>query len=362
MNPLRPLLPRILLLTLLLALTLGGCQSAPADPAPATANPPVTVDPPAPQPAGARLTLAYPEGESRPLHSSALALASQLEPAFSVELYPDATLGGDEELIGWLLSGGLDLALPLASAFSRAESDQVELPASWATFAWLDQGWRWEDATAALAELNGSADGDVVDGGSDEVGAADGNVAEDGLAQRLQTALGEELLIFGYVDCGPLLLCSSLPLETPRGYATLRFALFDQSRHQATVTALGAASRSYRYFELYEALAQGQATATLCPAEMALALDLPAIAPYVIDSGQGFQLRALVGRAAWYQGLTLEQRTAFDQAAADFIATQNQAAAIRAAADREALIAAGAIYTAFTPEQRAAFRAALTGE
>lgn len=284
---------RYIIISLLLpALLLCGCAAGEAEPKPAEAGAAATADAGLPA-----FSLAHTEGASRALHQQVLLFAAALRDAGAAEavIYADAALGGDEELIGLLSAGALDMAFPLAAAFSRVEDDGLPQPApdAWQDFAVFDEPWRFADCAAALEAANGP------------------------LGETL--TLGDGLRILGYVCTGGEWIASRVPLGSPDDLQGLRFAVADAGRWQPVWRQCGATTREYRYYNIYQALADGDADATVCGLAQLVDLNYTEVAPYLLP-GPCFAVRAVVVRSAWYDALGDETRLAFDQALAALLA------------------------------------------
>lgn len=252
------------------------------------------------------------------------------------DLYPDAALGDDAEMLSLVYAGLLPVALPRAGVWAEIEPDEEQWPqrrAEWRAAQIYALPWLYADAAQAVA-------------------------AAEALQEATAPYLEQGVLRLGYFSAGSYAMVNSRgAVSGPADMAGLTFAS-DRSEQELPINRLLAAdTRQYRHYEILDALARGRVTAAAAPLAEIVGQGWITPAPWLYLSGQEYEICAITVNRDWYQSLDPADRELLDQALALLTARMPALAAAEEQSLLAALTAAGAAVGRADAAAAEAFRA-----
>lgn len=291
---------KLLLIMLLIMCTVGllacgGQEPAPA-PAPATDEP--EAEAPADEPAGQQVTLriGHVEAEDRSTHVALVNFKDRVEAEsngnITVEIYPNASIGDDAEMVTMVSLGTLEMTLPATGNLSSYGE-------AWGVF---DLPWLFTSADAAFA-------------------ACDNEIGEflDALLE------GTGTLSLGYTYNGVRNMSNNLrPITKPEDCQGIAFRIMDSAVFRSMFECLGANPTVVAFSEVYSALQNGVVDGQENAASLTYAMKFHEVQKYYSITGHVYSFLPIVTNEAWYNGLDATNKAIIDAAIADMIVEQRQ--------------------------------------
>lgn len=278
-----------LLLVLVLTFGLVGCGGAKASDEPAAAPAQNTGSSDAPKPAEpVKLQIALSAQDSSPGAVTAVKLKEILEAKsngnFQVDVYPNAQLGGDREIIESTQAGSISMA-------SLTTAPMVSFIPDLAVF----------DMPMALTDLEMARK--VLDG-----------PFRDKIAEKYEAA-GFKLLMISPDSFREM--SSNIPVASFEDFKGIDIRTMENKYHMAFWQNLGANPSPLAFSELYIALQQGLVDAQENPYATLVASKLYEQQKYVVNTNHIMFIATTVMNKDLYDGLSEEQKTVLNEACAE---------------------------------------------
>ncbi len=254
-------------------------------------------------------------------------LTKSLGDQFSFRHFPSSGLGGEREVVEGVQLGTVEMTIVSTGTLSNflPESGVFDVPF---LFSSLDH------ARSVL----------------------DGPIGQDMLAQFDDSGL--HALAWG--EQGFRHITNNRgPIATPADLKGLKIRTMENPIHIAAFEALGAAPTPMAWPEVIGALQQGAIDGQENPLSVIVSAKLYEVQKYLSLTGHVYSPAVILVSPGLWEGLDDAQKAAFEQAANEAVAAMRGYVDEVEASGIETLTAQGMQVNALTPEQKAAFRAAL---
>lgn len=228
--------------------------------------------------------IAHSGSEQTMMHQTWMVVKDELEKdgVFKVEMFPNASLGGDQQLQELVQSGDIQMTACTAAVLGTFEP-------------------RINVYTIPFLFANNEVAYKVLDG---EFGTKMLNVMEEqgfkGLGYFESTSYRE--------------LSSNRPIHNPDDLKGLKIRVIQSPLHMALWENLGASPTPMSFSELYTALQQNTVDAQDNPLELVISQRFYEVQDYITLTNHMFQVGMATANLDWYNSLTEEQQKIVDNA------------------------------------------------
>lgn len=242
------------------------------------------------------LKIGHVEAEDRSVHRCLLNMKekveTQTEGRITVEIYPNAELGGDEELCEAVAMGTIQMALPSTSVIT-AYNEQIGI---------LDMPYLFNNAQAAFNALDG------------ELGAQiDEWIKDSGFVS------------LGYIYNGPRSTTNNKhPIYTPDDLAGLKMRVMNSPVFITMYTTLGANATPMSFSELYTGLQQNVVDGQENPPTLIYASGFQQVQKYLTMDAHVHNFLPILTNQAWLESLSEGDRAILEQACKEFVTEQRE--------------------------------------
>lgn len=282
-------------LALTMALSLAACGSKPATtPATSTSTPAASTSTPAPTGDVIEIKVAHVEAQDRSTHVALEEMKTELESTgrFTVEIFPDASLGGDETLIEMTAMGSVQISLPSTSVLTMYN------PA----FGIMDMPFLFDSADSAFAAIDGQI-GDLFDG----------------------YYAGTGLMSLGYSYNGARCMTNNVrPINTPADCAGIKFRTMSSQVFVSMFETLGANPTVMSFSEVFTGLQQNTIEGQENPVSLIYASGFHEVQNYLSLTNHVHNFLPVLVNEAWFTGLSAEDQATLQDAVATFVTNQRQ--------------------------------------
>ena len=240
------------------------------------------------------LKIGHVEAEDRSVHKALLnmkdKIEEQTEGRIKVEIYPNAELGGDEELCEQVAQGTIQMALPSTSVIT-AYDEQIGV---------LDMPYLFNDAQAAFDALDG------------ELGAKiDEWIADSGFVS------------LGYIYNGPRSTTNNLrPIYTPDDLAGMKMRVMNSPVFITMYETLGANATPMSFSELYTGLQQNVVDGQENPPTLIYASKFQEVQKYLTMDAHVHNFLPILTNKEWLDSLSEEDSATLETCAKEFVTEQ----------------------------------------
>ncbi len=240
------------------------------------------------------LKIGHVEAEDRSVHKELLVfkdeLESKTEGRISVEIFPNAELGGDEELCEAVAMGTIQMALPSTSVLT-AYNERIGI---------LDMPYLFNDAQSAFDAL------------------------DDALGEQIDEWIaGNGFVSLGYIYNGPRSTTNNVrPIYTPEDLAGLKMRVMSSPVFITMYETLGANPTPMSFSELYTALQQNVVQGQENPPTLIYASGFQQVQKYLSMDAHVHNFLPILTNEAWLEGLSEEDRAILEECCADFVERQ----------------------------------------
>ena len=242
------------------------------------------------------LKIGHVEAEDRSVHKALLNMKDKIEEQtdgrISVEIYPNAELGGDEELCEQVAQGTIQMALPSTSVIT-AYDEKIGI---------LDMPYLFKDAQAAFDALDGEL-GDQID---------------EWIADRGFVSLG-------YIYNGPRSTTNNLrPIYTPDDLAGMKMRVMNSPVFITMYETLGANATPMSFSELYTGLQQNVVDGQENPPTLIYASKFQEVQKYLTMDAHVHNFLPILTNKAWLDSLSDEDRAIVEKCCEEFVTEQRE--------------------------------------
>ena len=242
------------------------------------------------------LKIGHVEAEDRSVHRALVhmkeKLEEQTEGRISVEIYPNAELGGDEELCESVAMGMIQMALPSTSVIT-AYNEQIGI---------LDMPYLFNDAQAAFDALDGAL-GEKIDEWIQDSG----------------------FVSLGYIYNGPRSTTNNVrPIYTPDDLAGLKMRVMNSPVFITMYKTLGANATPMSFSELYTGLQQNVVDGQENPPTLIYASGFQQVQKYLTMDAHVHNFLPILTNKEWLESLSEEDQAILKQCCAEFVAEQRE--------------------------------------
>jgi len=242
------------------------------------------------------LKIAHVEAEDRSTHKALLQFKSDLEEKtggrFQIEIYPNAELGGDEELCESVAMGTIQMALPSTSVLT-SYNDRIGI---------LDMPYLFKDAQAAFDALDGAL-GDQIS----------------------EWIAGNGFISLGYTYNGPRCTTNSVrPIYTPDDLKGLSMRVMSSPVFIDMYDTLGANTTPMSFSELFTGLQQNTVDGQENPPTLIYASGFHQVQKYLTLDNHVHNFLPILTNEAWFNGLSAEDQATVKECAADLVTNQRK--------------------------------------
>lgn len=278
-----------LILALAMAATLVACGNSSK---PSTSDGNKSSD--APAASATVLKIGHVEAEDRSTHKALLQfkdeLESKTEGRIEVQIFPNAELGGDEELCESVAMGTIQMALPSTSVLT-AYKDEIGV---------LDMPYLFKDAQSAFNALDG------------ELGA-----------QIDEWIAGNGFISLGYVYNGPRCTTNNVrPIYTPADLAGLKMRVMSSPVFIAMYETLGANATPMSFSELFTGLQQNVVDGQENPPTLIYASGFQQVQKYLTMDSHVHNFLPILANEAWVNSLSAEDQAILKECCANMVTNQ----------------------------------------
>ena len=242
------------------------------------------------------LKIAHVEAEDRSTHKALLQFKSDLEEKsggrFQIEIFPNAELGGDEELCESVAMGTIQMALPSTSVLT-AYNERIGV---------LDMPYLFKDAQDAFDALDGAL-GDQIS----------------------EWIAGNGFISLGYPYNGPRCTTNSVrPIHTPDDLKGLKIRVMSSPVFIDMYTTLGANATPMSFSELFTGLQQNTVEGQENPPTLIYASGFQQVQKYLTIDNHVHNFLPILTNEAWFNGLSAEDQAMVKECAADLVTNQRK--------------------------------------
>ena len=240
------------------------------------------------------LKVGHVEAEDRSTHKALLQfkdeLESKTEGRIEVQIFPNAELGGDEELCESVAMGTIQMALPSTSVLT-AYKDEIGV---------LDMPYLFKDAQSAFNALDG------------ELGA-----------QIDEWIAGNGFISLGYVYNGPRCTTNNVrPIYTPADLAGLKMRVMSSPVFIAMYETLGANATPMSFSELFTGLQQNVVDGQENPPTLIYASGFQQVQKYLTMDSHVHNFLPILTNEAWFNGLSADDQAILKECCANMVTNQ----------------------------------------
>ena len=233
------------------------------------------------------LKIGHVEAEDRSTHKALLIFKDEIESKtdgrIEVQIFPNAELGGDEELCESVAMGTIQMALPSTSVLT-AYNERIGV---------LDMPYLFTDAQSAFDALDGKL-GEQID----------------------EWIAGNGFISLGYVYNGPRCTTNSVrPIYTPDDLAGLKIRVMNSPVFIRMYEVLGANATPMSFSELFTGLQQHTVDGQENPIETIYNFQYYDVQNYLTVTNHLCTAGVVACNNDWYEGLSDEFKAAVDKAA-----------------------------------------------
>ena len=242
------------------------------------------------------LKIAHVEAEDRSTHKALIQFKSDLEEKsggrFQIEIYPNAELGGDEELCESVAMGTIQMALPSTSVLT-AYNERIGI---------LDMPYLFKDAQSAFNALDGAL-GDQIS----------------------EWIAGNGFISLGYTYNGPRCTTNSVrPIYTPDDLKGLKIRVMSSPVFIDMYDTLGANTTPMSFSELFTGLQQNTVEGQENPPTLIYASGFQQVQKYLTIDNHVHNFLPILTNEAWFNGLSAEDQALVKECAADLVKNQRE--------------------------------------
>ena len=242
------------------------------------------------------LKIGHVEAEDRSVHKALLNMKDKIEEQtdgrISVEIYPNAELGGDEELCEQVAQGTIQMALPSTSVITAYDEK----------IGSLDMPYLFKDAQAAFDALDGEL-GDQIDEW----------IADSGFVS------------LGYIYNGPRSTTNNLrPIYTPDDLAGMKMRVMNSPVFITMYETLGANPTPMSFSELYTGLQQNVVDGQENPPTLIYASKFQEVQKYLTMDAHVHNFLPILTNKAWLDSLSDEDRAIVEKCCEEFVTEQRE--------------------------------------
>lgn len=242
------------------------------------------------------LKIGHVEAEDRSVHKALLnmkdKIEEQTEGRISVEIYPNAELGGDEELCEQVATGSIQMALPSTSVIT-AYDEKIGV---------LDMPYLFNDAQAAFDALDGEL-GDQIDEW----------IADSGFVS------------LGYIYNGPRSTTNNKhPIYTPDDLSGLKMRVMNSPVFITMYETLGANATPMSFSELYTGLQQNVVDGQENPPTLIYASKFQEVQKYLTMDAHVHNFLPILTNKAWLDSLSEDDRAILEKCCEEFVTEQRE--------------------------------------
>lgn len=283
----KKVLSMILALTMAASLVACGGNNTPAAP-----DTPDTPDAPAVE--SVTLKVGHVEAEDRSTHKALVQFKEELEEKTEgrivVEIFPNAELGGDEELCESVAMGTIQMALPSTSVLT-AYNEQIGV---------LDMPYLFTSSEAAFNALDG------------ELGAR----IDEWIA-------GNGFVSLGYLYNGPRCTTNNVrPIYTPEDLSGLKIRVMSSPVFISMYETLGANPTPMSFSELYTGMQQNVVDGQENPPTLIYASGFHQVQKYLTLDEHVHNFLPILTNENWLNGLSADDQAILKECAANMVANQ----------------------------------------
>ena len=283
-----------IVLALAMTMSLIACGSKTETPSTGTTTPSTSTTTPAPSADPITLKVGHVEAEDRSTHKALVQFKEELEAKTEgrivVEIFPNAELGGDEELCESVAMGTIQMALPSTSVLT-AYNDQIGV---------LDMPYLFTNSKSAFAALDG------------ELGA-----------QIDEWIAGNGFVSLGYLYNGPRCTTNNVrPLYTAADLAGLKIRVMNSPVFISMYETLGANPTPMSFSELYTGMQQNVVDGQENPPTLIYASGFHQVQKYLTIDEHVHNFLPILTNEAWLNNLPAEDKAALEECAANMVTNQ----------------------------------------
>ena len=191
---------------------------------------------------------------------------------FIIEVYPNAQLGVEEDILEQMRKGS--------------------------NVGWQTDPARLGDYVEEFSVLYGA----YLLSGYDDFKALLGSPTINGWSERLEKEYGIKVLSYAYAQ-GFRNIMANVQARSPQDLKGVRIRTAPAPAWLATVNSLGATATGLPYGELYNGIQTGVVDGAELPVSAARALSVEEVADYLIETRHIYQMNVLVASAEWFNAL-----------------------------------------------------------
>lgn len=242
------------------------------------------------------LKIGHVEAEDRSVHRALLIfkdeLQSKTEGRIEVQIFPNAELGGDEELCESVAMGTIQMALPSTSVLTAYDG----------RIGVLDMPYLFKDEQAAFRALDGAL-GEQID----------------------KWIAGKGFVSLGYIYNGPRSTTNNVrPIYTPDDLAGLKMRVMSSPVFITMYNTLGANATPMSFSELYTGLQQHVVDGQENPPTLIYASGFQQVQTYLTMDAHVHNFLPILTNEAWLSKLSEADRAALEECCAHFVETQRK--------------------------------------
>lgn len=242
------------------------------------------------------LKIGHVEAEDRSVHRALLTFKDELEAKtegrIEVQIFPNAELGGDEELCEAVAMGTIQMALPSTSVLT-AYNERIGV---------LDMPYLFNDAQAAFDALDGAL-GEQID----------------------EWIAGNGFVSLGYIYNGPRSTTNNVrPIYTPDDLAGLKMRVMSSPVFITMYETLGANATPMSFSELYTGLQQNVVDGQENPPTLIYASGFQQVQKYLTMDAHVHNFLPILTNEAWLNSLSEADQAALKECCANFVKLQRE--------------------------------------
>lgn len=240
------------------------------------------------------LKIGHVEAEDRSTHKALLSFKDEIESKsdgrIEVQIFPNAELGGDEELCESVAMGTIQMALPSTSVLT-AYNERIGV---------LDMPYLFTDAESAFTALDGKL-GEQID----------------------EWIAGNGFVSLGYVYNGPRCTTNSVrPIYTPDDLSGLKIRVMNSPVFIRMYEVLGANATPMSFSELFTGLQQHTVDGQENPPTLIYASGFQQVQKYLTIDNHVHNFLPILTNEAWLNGLSAEDQAILKECCANMVTNQ----------------------------------------
>ena len=240
------------------------------------------------------LKIGHVEAEDRSTHKALLIFKDEIESKtdgrIEVQIFPNAELGGDEELCESVAMGTIQMALPSTSVLT-AYNERIGV---------LDMPYLFTDAQSAFDALDGKL-GEQID----------------------EWIAGNGFISLGYVYNGPRCTTNSVrPIYTPDDLAGLKIRVMNSPVFIRMYEVLGANATPMSFSELFTGLQQHTVDGQENPPTLIYASGFQQVQKYLTIDNHVHNFLPILTNENWVNSLSADDQAILKECCANMVANQ----------------------------------------